>query len=182
MMSIENLLVGVFGGGATTLLWEGLIKPHRERAAIARAIADEAYRIATDARQRYEGVNSTKPGANVDVPVSEFACPIFNALAARIGDMPSLSFIGRFYSAVALANAVRADWEREVQQMRTHQPSGPSGFMVVAGFRATAAQKAYAGHLREVIISQDRLINSLARDHRLLPFRRTAFPRVPIVG
>jgi len=113
---------GLFGGAGVTLLWEGLLKPTRDRRSLARVLASEiSINIQYAAGQRLY-LNHNPSGIPSDFAMSD---AVFEATAARIGDLPP-NVIGEvvlLYGGLRDLNRIPASFALALREFRSK--SGP---------------------------------------------------------
>jgi hypothetical protein len=86
--ALSPWLQGLFGGAGVTLLWEGIVKPSRERRSLAHVLAEEIghnLQYAAGQRLYHEKEPKIIPG---DFTLSEL---VFSAIADRLGELPELT-------------------------------------------------------------------------------------------
>jgi uncharacterized membrane protein YccC len=108
MSEIVAAIVGALIGSATTLLWEAVLRPRRERLSVAAAFnAEVAFMRPTIGR--YLNAADTPP-----IPI-DFHAPttVYQSLSDRLGELPAdLSFLlATLYSALEEANALPGHYE-----------------------------------------------------------------------
>jgi len=84
-LDFSSLVVGIVVGTVPLLVWEGFIKPRRERRALATVIADEiAHNVRLVVRFQQTSVDATGIRKH---PI--FSCIVFDALVGRMGELPA---------------------------------------------------------------------------------------------
>jgi hypothetical protein len=118
------LLQGIFGGIGVTLLWEAVLKPWRERRAIARALLAEV-QMNLERVIELQLVAERNPKS---VPGDlSFSTTIYVALAARLGELPHslLPHVVVVYRGFDYLSALVGPWHERVQ--RYYEEDGGAG-------------------------------------------------------
>lgn len=114
---------GAFGGVGATLLWEAVLRPQREKRALATVLTEEInhnLQFAGIARSHIRTKPTTLPG---DFSLSTL---VFDSVADRIGMLPSLTAeIVLHYRRAHSMNDLRAGWEPCLRDYRAAKVSAP---------------------------------------------------------
>lgn len=88
LSGISLWLQGLFGGAGATLLWEGILKPHRDRRSLAHVLAVEiSHNLQYAVGQRLY-LNENPKGLPGDFRLSNL---VFQSVADRVGDLQDLA-------------------------------------------------------------------------------------------
>jgi hypothetical protein len=112
---LAGSLLGLFGGVGATAIWEGLVRPHRDRRNIARSLATE---ICLN-RDRIEQVKVSRRETPRDVPLNvRLSTAAYESLAEKISELPEeilpalMTVYHRFTSINALTTRMADDLQK----------------------------------------------------------------------
>lgn len=129
-------VIGALVGSATTLVWEGFLKPRQERKSIAAALNAEIGFNIMMLDRHLRGARDLIP------PDFAAATTVYRSLAARLGELPpDLAFLlANHYSALEEANTLR-DKCSELDTKRL--AGGPYG-SIILGQQQKMSQRFFA--------------------------------------
>ena len=158
MIELFSIVGGLFGGAATTLIWEGGIKPRRDKKWLVCALAREVQLISKEIERR---VLLYRRSELIEMRRLPLASPVFNAVAARVGELDeATNDVVLFYFRLSDLNAMINDWsnqwdahEAEMRQKALPRSSREGGLKTT--------RTAFMNVAREAIEIQERLLPEL---------------------
>lgn len=113
-------LQGLFGGAGVTLLWEGVVKPRRERHSLAHVLAEEVafnLQLAVGQLVMFE---HNPAGIPSDL---KFLNKVYESLTPRIGELDTelIGDVVLFYATLDSLNARPTMWADTFERLRTIQ-------------------------------------------------------------
>lgn len=122
VMDLGPLTTGLFAGLIPLLVWEGLLKPARERRRLARGIAAEVSLIV----QYLDDIYAT----NIEHPTHapdrfRFPPSVFTANAGHIGDLSAAEDLVLFYAQLAVVENHAAGWNALIDRVRASPSPDP---------------------------------------------------------
>jgi hypothetical protein len=167
LKDISPVLQGLFGGAGATLLWEGVLKPARERHNLARVLAEEiSINLQIAATMR---VYRTQEARHVPSDFG-FVTGTFTAVANRVGELPTrlVSPVILFYASLAQANQLPPMYAEIMRRWQDAQNKVTKG-QVLPGIEAERD--------RCLILFDGAIEKAIERANELLPYlHRAAVP------
>lgn len=161
-----TLIEALCTSGGVVLLWEGFVKPRRDRASVSRAIGEEVSLIATQTLEAHLAVHSSLRPA---VVAGTIATPVFDAVAANLGELRAAREIVRFYQKVRVLNEIVRDWASSTREMDAAIREHQSGRALEQ--RISAIRDEYLKHSRALVAIQEEMIPVLQNEMRDHPFQ-----------
>jgi hypothetical protein len=161
-----TLIEALCTSGGVVLVWEGFVKPRRDRASVARAIGEEVSLIAAQELEANKAIHSSPRPA---VVVGTIATPVFDAVAANLGELRSAREVVRFYQKARVVNEIVRDWVSSTREMDAAIREQHSGRALEQ--RISAIRDEYLKHSRALVALQEELIPMLQNEMRDHPFQ-----------
>jgi hypothetical protein len=124
LAGVSPWVQGLFGGAGATLLWEGVIKPAKDRRSLAHVLAEEvSHNIQYAASARSFILHDPKriPG---DFSLSTM---VFSSVADRLGELPELvNEIVLLYRRTEELNRLPETWAEALREYRLAREGGSS--------------------------------------------------------
>jgi hypothetical protein len=116
-----TVIVSLFGGGGVLVLWEGLIKPRRERKSLEAGLAAEIHHAAQYMKSHLELADHQRRRVPPDFHVST---TIYRSVAARLGDLSGeqLGRVVPLYRQFEELNRIPSIYASYVQGSRSGDP------------------------------------------------------------
>jgi hypothetical protein len=120
LTDLSPWLQGLFGGAGITLLWEGFLKPGRDRRSLAHVLAEELSLTVQYAAGQRLYIKHNPKGMPGDFAICD---AVFTAVAPRLGELPDLvGEIVLFYHGVRDLNRLPALYADALDQYRRGKP------------------------------------------------------------
>lgn len=134
--TMTAVLLGLFGGAGATLIWELLFRPLRERRSLAEVLSAES-----SLNMQLLGAAQLYASATKVPPDFEASTMVFDAVAARIGELPSQAvneviFLYRYFKQL---NEMPRTYVALVDELRAQPAESPHGKTVERELQQCAA-------------------------------------------
>jgi hypothetical protein len=169
LKDMSPVLQGLFGGAGATLLWEGVLKPARERRSLAQVLAEEiSLNLQIAAAMR---IYLTRDARHVPRDFG-FVTGTFTAVANRVGELPTrlVGPVILFYAGLAQANVLPPMYLEIMRRWQDAQDNKKAKGHLLPGIEAERD--------RCLILFDGAIDKAIERANELLPYlQRAAVPR-----
>lgn len=155
---LGGAILGLFGGVGATVLWEGIVKPYRERRNLARSLATE---ILTN-RIRLQKTFSIRASTPKTLPFNlQLSTLVFESVAEKIAELPEeiLPELIQLYNHFISVNAIKAHLKGNLDQ----RPGADASTVEILKKKYLKGLDGLDSNIQASISAADKLLPKLVR-------------------